>query len=112
MIRALASSGTAKKPRERSPFIFRSDLAATAGGEEYALKRILKTGIASKDWNAAVTELEKFLAIRRSPETTAHARFDIGEACCVSGNYDRAPSSFSSRGTATTTSPTSGSTTC
>lgn len=90
MIRALASAGTTKRPPERVPFIFRSDLTASAGGEEYALKRILETGFASKNWDATVTELEKFLAIRRSPETTARARFYIGEACCFSGNYDRA----------------------
>jgi len=90
MIKTLIAVSRPAEMPDRIPYIFRSDLAASIGGEEDNLKSILETGFASKKWDTTVLELERFLSIRRSPETTARTRFYIGEACFFSGNYDRA----------------------
>jgi len=64
----------------KTPRVFARDIAVPqAGGEEYALSLIVKGSFAVRNWEAARDELIRFLALPRSPETKARARFYLGQ---------------------------------
>jgi hypothetical protein len=65
--------------------ILPDDLAAPAGGEDYALSIIVSDKISSKDWGGAVDQLRKYLSLNRGPKATARARFYLGEALASTG---------------------------
>ncbi len=100
MIQSLAATTTAstttamRSDTLRTPFIFRSDLESVAGGEEYTLKKILETSFSSRAWESAITELNAFLSIRRTEETTARTHFYLGEAYYFTGDYHKALPEF------------------
>lgn len=75
---------------ERVPYVFTMDLNTGSGGESLALRTILEKTFFPGNWDEAVEELQKFLAIRRTPETAARARFYIGEARYFTGKYPEA----------------------
>ncbi|HNY20973.1 MAG TPA: hypothetical protein PKO22_02375 [Treponemataceae bacterium] len=86
-IAALTRRETSVVSATRVPYVFRSDLESTSGGEEYTLRQIVETNFRSSSWKAAITELTGFLSVRRSSETAARAHFYLGEAYYFSGNY-------------------------
>ena len=64
-----------KKPR-----VFARDLdTSPAGGEEYVLTSIVKASFTAKKWEAAKDELVRFLALPRSAEVKARAKFYLGQ---------------------------------
>jgi hypothetical protein len=80
----------AKAPQTRKALpgtsILREELAAPAGGEDYALSLIVSDKIASKDWSGSIDQLRKYLSLNRSPKATARARFYLGEALASTGS--------------------------
>lgn len=87
VIAALTRRESQSVAATRVPYVFRSDLESTSGGEEYTLRQIVETNFRSSSWKAAIVELTGFLSVRRSSETAARAHFYLGEACYFSGNY-------------------------
>ena len=66
---------TQKKPR-----VFSRDLeASNTGAEEYALGSIVRGTFTSKNWNSAREELTRFLALPRTADNNARARFYLGQ---------------------------------
>ncbi len=87
MIGRIVSTSHTPAEIERVPYVFSMDLQNGSGGESLALRNILEETFFPGNWEAAIDKLQKFLAIRRTPETAARARFYIGEARYFSGNY-------------------------
>jgi hypothetical protein len=69
-----------------APGILPEELAAPAGGEDYALSLIVSDRIASKDWTGATDQLRKYLSLNRSPKAAARARYYLGEALAFTGS--------------------------
>ena len=64
-----------KKPR-----VFARDMTAPeTGGEDYALSLIVRGPFAARNWESARDELVRFLALPRSAEAKARARFYMGQ---------------------------------
>ena len=64
----------------KRPRAFARDLdTSPSGGEDYALTSIVRGPFFAKNWEAAREELARFLALRRSPEAAARARFYLGQ---------------------------------
>ncbi len=78
----------------RVPYVFRSDLESSSGGEDYTLRQIVETNFRSSSWQGAIAELTAFLSVRRSSETAARAHFYLGEACYFSGDYRKSVLEF------------------
>ncbi len=87
IISSLTGIKTVRRDMKRSPYVFLSDIKSVSGGEEYSLKKILETNFTTESWDAAITSLKDFLAIRRTEETTARTHFYLGEAYYFTGNY-------------------------
>ena len=67
-------------PALRRPRAFSRDLDPASGlGEDRALALIVSGPFAARNWQAAQEELTRFLALPRSPETQARARFYLGQ---------------------------------
>ena len=90
MIQNMVRSSVQTKPVERTPYLFAIDLNNDSGGEEQALRSILQKSFIPGTWEATVTELKRFLSIRRTPATAARVHFYIGEALYFSGKYHEA----------------------
>jgi len=90
MIRKMAPPVQASKAVAHEPYVFVMDIESTGSGEEYALKTIIETQFIGAKWQKAAGDLDKFLSIRRTPKTTARARFYLGQAHFFSGNYRQA----------------------
>ena len=70
----------AREALSRKPRVFARDLEAPpAGGEEHALSVIVKGPFAAKNWEAAKNDLVRFLALPRTPELKARAKFYLGQ---------------------------------
>jgi TolA-binding protein len=64
----------------KTPRVFTRDLEGTpTNGEDYALASIIKGSFFARNWEAAREELAKFLALPRSAEATARAKFYLGQ---------------------------------
>ena len=67
-------------PSLKEPRIFTRDTEAPrTGGEDYTLALIVKGSFSAKNWEAARDELVRFLALPRSSEAQARARFYLGQ---------------------------------
>ena len=71
----------------KRPRVFTIDLQAPAGGEESALFQIIKEHFEKFDWERARESLQHFLALPRSREVEARARFYLGQTLYFTGNY-------------------------
>jgi hypothetical protein len=89
IIDSLVQAAPAATHTTREPFIFKSDLAAAAGGEEFSLKKILDGSFKNGDWAKTIIELNDFLSVRRTSGTASRAHFYLGEANYFSGNYQQ-----------------------
>ena len=66
---------------ERSPRVFARDLESVhVVGEDFALSSIVTGPFAERNWEAARSELIGFLALPRTPDTEARARFYLGQS--------------------------------
>ena len=73
--------GSPIDPSSRSPRVFARDMEVySAGGEDHALSYIVRGSFSQRNWESARNELTRFLALPRSPETTARARFYLGQS--------------------------------
>ena len=90
MIRKLALPAGKERTIAHEPYVFLADIKSTGSGEEYALKTIIESQFIGERWEKAADDLGKFLSIRRTPKTTARARFYLGQAHFFSGNYQQA----------------------
>ena len=82
------------KPKSMRPYIFEEDKRANKTGDDYYLQEIVKTYFQKKNYKAAAIELNSFLSMNRSPQTTARAAFYIGETQYFLGKYKNAVSFF------------------
>ena len=65
---------------QKKPRVFARDLeASNTNAEEYALGFIIRGVFTSKNWNSAREELTRFLALPRSADNNARARFYLGQ---------------------------------
>ncbi len=94
IIRAAALERPVRLPVEREPYIFLSDVNSESGGEEFALRQVLAETFRQKKWDESITALKRFLAIRRTPRTTARAHFYLGQAYSFTGRYREAMQEF------------------
>jgi hypothetical protein len=63
-----------------APRVIAGDLDEEAGGgEEYGLRSIIRDSFEKKDWERCRGELQRFLALPRSGNTEARARFYLGQ---------------------------------
>jgi hypothetical protein len=63
-----------------APRAFSRDLNEEAsGGEEYALRSIIKDPFTKRDWEQCRTDLQNFLSLPRSGDAEARARFYLGQ---------------------------------
>lgn len=90
MIKNIVNMSVQSRSYERTAYLFSIDTENSTGGEELALRTILEKSFIPGHWDMAITELKRFLSIRRTPSTAARTRFYIGEAHYFSGNYDEA----------------------
>jgi len=66
----------------------------SSSSDEYALSSIVKEKLARSDWKGAVTQLERFLSIRRADAIVRRARLYLGQAYAMEGKYRDALFSF------------------
>jgi hypothetical protein len=57
-------------------------------GEEYTLALIIDQSFRKGDWAACVDQIESFLSLHRTPETTARAHFYLGQAYLFTGQKE------------------------
>ena len=94
IIASLVRYTSTKSAIKLSPYVFKSDIDSSSGGEEYTLKNILEINFREGSWDKAIESLNGFLSIRRSEDTIARTRFYLGEAYYFSGDYRNALLSF------------------
>jgi hypothetical protein len=69
-------------PSLKKPRVFARDIAVhPAGSEEHALASIITGAFAARDWEGSRDELTRFLALPRSAEVRARAKFYLGQSC-------------------------------
>ncbi len=90
MISDITSESPKPGVKPRRAYLFEIDTLASGAGEEYALRKILETSFIPGQWETTISELSKFLSIRRSPDVSARARFYLGQAKFFSGAYSGA----------------------
>ena len=71
----------------KRPRVFVIDLQAPAGGEESALSQIVKEDFETFEWENACINLQHFLALPRSRDVEARARFYLGQSLYFTGKY-------------------------
>lgn len=86
----LAKDYINKKNKISKMHIFEEDLICPEGGDEYFLFKILKSTFAKKDFKNAILQLNDFLTVNRSPETTKRAHFYLGESYYFTKDYQNA----------------------
>ena len=85
------SAGHQTPTHERlPPHIFDEDMISPSGGDEYFLFEILKDYFIRRNYAQSVTQLQQFLGMNRSPETTTRAAFYLGESLYYCGKYRQA----------------------
>lgn len=94
IIQAAALERPVRLPGEREPYIFLSDVNSESGGEEFALRQVLAETFRQKKWEDSIMALNRFLAIRRTPRTTARAHFYLGQAYSFTGMHREAMQEF------------------
>ena len=87
MIAKLSRVSTETRLPVRTPYVFRTETGGGSGGEDYALRKIIEGSFSAGRWETATGELKDFLSLRRTAETTARARFYLGESFYFSGKY-------------------------
>lgn len=90
----LAGNFKDTKKQKLSPYFFEEDLYTPYGGDDFYLFEILKNYFVKKDYENAVIELQNFLTVNRSEETTNRASFYIAQSQYFLGNYRHALSMF------------------
>jgi hypothetical protein len=63
------------------------DASSPGTGEDYTLASIVNECIVKSDWTNAISQLEKFLSLRRAESTERRARFYLGQAYALNGNF-------------------------
>jgi len=81
-------------PEKLSPYYFDEDIVSPSGGDDFYLFEILRNYFVKKDYKNSVVELQKFLSINRSNETTNRAVFYLGQSQYFLGNYRHALTMF------------------
>ena len=74
--------------------VYTDDLAAPAGGEDSALFQIVTEQFIKFDWEGARESLKRYLALPRSREIEARARFYLGQTLYFTGNFRQALMEF------------------
>lgn len=74
--------------------VFEEDLICPEGGDEYFLFKILKDTFVKNDFSNSIKNLEDFLSIHRSKETTNRALFYLAESYYFLGDYENAIYNF------------------
>ena len=78
--RVLRDIGMRPAPAVMAPLVFAADMQRyPAGGENFALSTIVTGSFVTENWERAREELNGFLALPRSPEAAARARFYLGQ---------------------------------
>jgi len=78
----------------KSPRVFTDDLVAPTGGEESALFQIIVEYFVTFEWETARSSLQNYLAIPRSREIEARARFYLAQTLYYTGSYREALMEF------------------
>ncbi|MCL2800928.1 MAG: hypothetical protein FWD28_04135 [Treponema sp.] len=78
----------------KRPRVFAVDLVAPTGGEESALFQIVTEYFTAFEWEAARTNLQRYLSLPRSREVEARARFYLGQTLYFTANYREALMEF------------------
>ncbi|MCL2444251.1 MAG: hypothetical protein FWD13_12420 [Treponema sp.] len=78
----------------RSPRVFTDDLITPTGGEESALFQIITEYFVTFEWETARISLQNFLALPRTREIEARARFYLAQTLYYTGNYREALMEF------------------
>ena len=76
------------------PHIFEADSPSNKSGDDYYLYQILKNSFIPEKYKKSMDELNDFLGIKRSKESTARAIFYLGESFYFLGDYRKAISHF------------------
>jgi len=71
----------------KRPRVFSVDLVAPTGGEESALFQIVTEYFVTFKWEEARSSLQRYLAVPRSKDIEARARFYFGQTLYYTGNY-------------------------
>jgi hypothetical protein len=80
-----------KPPLElKWPRAFAMDLEAPESGEESALFQIIEDYFKQFEWESARNNLKDYLALPRTKDVEARARFYLGQALYFTGNYREA----------------------
>jgi hypothetical protein len=80
-----------KPPLElKWPRAFAMDLAAPESGEESALFQIIEDYFKQFEWESARDNLQEYLALPRTKDVEARARFYLGQTLYFTGNYREA----------------------
>ncbi|MCR5606569.1 MAG: hypothetical protein K6F69_07115 [Treponema sp.] len=75
-------------------YIFDEDKTSPASGDSYLLYSTLEKTFMKKNYKKAISDLERFLNVNRSLETTDRAYFYLGECHYFMGNYKTSLSCF------------------
>jgi hypothetical protein len=80
-----------KPPLElKWPRVFTMDMDEPQSGEESALFQIIEDYFKQFEWESARSNLQEYLAIPRTKDVTARARFYLGQTQYFTGNYREA----------------------
>ena len=80
-LRALEMIPARPTAAPKSPRVFARDLALSrTAGEDYTLSLIVRGPFAAREWETARDQLLRFLALPRSPDVHARARFYLGQS--------------------------------
>ena len=86
-IASILSPFPASKPRPPVLTVLQEDKGQARGGEEYALSLIIQGSLRSADWRTAISQLQGYLSLNRSPAIASRAHFYLGEAFAMTGSY-------------------------
>lgn len=87
--------GKSKKENvDLTPYFFEEDLVSPDGGDDFLLFQILKTTFAPKNYEAAITELNKLIGTNISEDTQNRATFYLGQSLYMIGKFEDAIKTF------------------
>lgn len=93
-LKLVGGKNTHKKTEPLTVYYFEEDLVSPAGGDDYLLFEVLRTSFVNAKYESAVTQLERFLAQKRSASVTSRTTFYLGEAYYFSGDFENAIDCF------------------
>ena len=67
--------------------VFPQDLKTAGGGEDYLLASIVQNRFLYREWEITADELTRFIALPRSKNTEARARYYLGQCLFFTGSY-------------------------